>query len=530
MLAPALYMLQLYDRVVTSRSVETLIMLTIILVFIFLFLFMLDILRHKIMVRVSNKFDLFLKEKVFHSLFNWSNNEPLDANATPLRDLFQIRNLLSGPGLFAFFDAPWAIIYLIILFIFHPWYGLCGIFAAMIISILVYLNEKTTKDAYENANNLHLQNVDSASGYLKNSEAIHAMGMSHTLFGSFDQRNSEWIKTQTSLNDVSTLWSSSIKYLRMFFQSVILGIGAYLVINMELTPGMMIAGSLILGRVLAPLDVLVGQWKNITLSRQSYTRLNKLMNDHSIQKDLMELPEPVGNIKAENIIVIPPRSQEAILKGVSCEFLPGTVTSIIGSSGSGKSSLLRSVLGIWNLTKGKITIDNADITQWDNLKLGEFIGYLPQDIELFAGTVAQNIARMKDVDHELVIQAAKLVGVHDLILNLPQGYNTQIGMQGTILSGGQKQRIALARAVFGNVKVVVLDEPNSNLDDQGELALVQALNRLKSANITVIMVTHKMNIIKYTDRVVILNNGSVQSDSSTTEFFQALQKQVKHNG
>jgi ATP-binding cassette, subfamily C, bacterial EexD len=523
MLAPALYMLQLYDRVVTGRSEETLLMLTIILVFIFIFLFLLDWLRHKIMIRIGNKFDLFLKENIFKSLFKWSLSEPANANVTPLRDLFQIRNFITSPGLLAFFDAPWSLMYLFILFLFHPYFGYCGVVAIITISIFVFLNEKSTKEPYEESNNVHMQNLDNASGYLKNSEVVHAMGMGNVLYKTYDQQNKIWIETQTQVGDLSSTWSSYIKYLRLLFQSAILGMGAYLVINMELTPGMMIAGSLLLGRVLAPLDVMVGHWKNLTLTRQSVKRLGKLLDEFPKQKELMELPEPKGNIGVENITLIPPKGMEPILKGIDCKFEQGSVTSIIGPSGSGKSSLLRAILGVWPIASGKVTIDKVDIRQWDHNELGQYIGYLPQDIELFSGTVAQNIARMEEeVDSTKVIEAAKLAGVHEIILLLPDGYNTQIGMQGTILSGGQQQRIALARAIYGNVKLVVLDEPNSNLDDLGELALVKAIQRLKSANITVIMVTHKMNIIKYTDNVIILKDGFVQSNSTTEEFFKAI--------
>jgi ATP-binding cassette subfamily C protein EexD len=528
MLTPSLYMLQLYDRVVTGRSVETLFMLTIILIIIFIFLFLLDWIRHKIMVRVGNKFDKYLKQNIFNSLFKWSLDEPSNANVTPLRDLLQIRNFITSPGLLAIFDAPWSIMYLIVLFLFHPYYGYFGLFAVFVTLILIYLNEKNTKEKQELSNNLNMQSIESISGYLKNSEVVHAMGMKDTLYKSFESNNNEWILAQTEVNDSSSTWSSLIKYLRMLFQSLILAIGAYLVINMELTSGMMIAGSLLLGRVLAPLDVLVGQWKNIILTRQSIFRLGKLLEENK-NKELMPLPEPKGQISLEKVIVIPPKSTIPSIKGIDLTINEGETIGIIGASASGKSSLLRAILGIWPISNGKVTIDLVDIQQWDNQTLGKFIGYLPQDIELFTGTVAQNIARMDEVDSNLVIQAAKLVDIHEMILKLPDGYNTQIGNQGIALSGGQKQRIALARAVFGNVKVVVLDEPNSNLDDLGELALVKTIQRLQSAAITVIMVTHKMNILRYTNKVLILKEGIIQSNSTTQEFFEAIsQKRISN--
>lgn len=527
LLSPSIYMLQVYDRVVTSRSSETLFMITLILVVIFIFLFLLDWLRQKIMLRVSNRFDNILKKDVFTGLFENSLKNPSQANTKALRDLSQLRQFVASPALTAFFDIPWTIVYLAILFVFHIWYGAFALLTVVILGMIIYFKEKTTKKLQEDTKAIHAKEDETTQNFIYNSEIIHAMGMQNQINTSYDKIYQEWLNINTSANDISNTWSTLTKYLRMMFQSLILGIGAYLAINMEITSGMIIAGSLILGRVLAPLDILTNQWKLVVLARKSYNDLIEFSSQLPEKKETMDLPLPTGKITIEDIIVIPPKSKDAVLKHISLEFTSGKIVSIIGESASGKSSLIRAILGVWPVAHGRVMFDGADLHQWDRGKLGEFIGYLPQDIELFEGTVAQNIARMEEEpDSQLVINAAKLSEAHDIIVNLPDGYNTQIGKRGVILSGGQRQRIALARAVYGNPKIVVLDEPNSNLDDKGDLALVKTMQRLRSANITTVLVTHKPNILKYTDEIVVLKNGSIKSHSSSQEFFEGLAKRL----
>lgn len=525
LLAPALYMLQVYDRVVTSRSVETLLMITMILVFIFIFLFLLDLIRNRIALRVSNKFDDMLKEDTFEGLFDSALSDPSKANTKALRDLAQVRQFISSPALMAFFDIPWTIVYVAILFAFHLWYGLFAVFSIVILMIIIYLKEKSTKEQQEEVKQLHHKEFELTQSYIENSEIIHAMGMQHEINNSYNDIHKNWVESNTVATDTSTTWSTLTKYLRMLFQSLILGVGAYLVINMELTGGMIIAGSLILGRVLAPLDILTNQWKIVVLTRKAYSDLNEFalsLEDKS--RELMDLPEPKGDIEVENIIVIPPKSKNAVLKYISFSLKKGEIVSIIGESASGKSSLVRALLGVWPVASGKIMYDGVDILQWDRKKLGKHIGYLPQDIELFDGTVAQNIARMKEVDSTEVINAAQLCDAHELIIKLPEGYNTQIGKKGLALSGGQRQRIALARAVFGNPKLIVLDEPNSNLDDRGDLALVNTLGRLQESGITVVLITHKPQILRYTNRIIVLKDGEIKSNSTAKEFFEKIAK------
>jgi ATP-binding cassette subfamily C protein EexD len=518
-------MLQIYDRVVTSRSVETLFMITLILVFIFLFLFLLDWTRNRIALRISNKFDDMLKTDTFQALFDTALADPAKANTKALRDLAQVRQFVASPALMAFFDIPWTLVYIAVLFSFHLWYGLFAIASVIILIIIIFFKEKSTKEKQENVKQINAKEFEITQSYIDNSEIIHAMGMLPEINNNYNSIHDKWLSANTTATDSSSTWSTMTKYLRMLFQSLILGMGAYLVINMELTGGMIIAGSLILGRVLAPLDILTNQWKLVVLTRKSLNDLREFASAlPESSQDIMDLPEPLGEVTIENIIVIPPKSKLAVLKHISLTFKKGEITSVIGESASGKSSLIRAILGVWPIANGKVMFDGVDINQWNRDKLGKFIGYLPQDIELFDGSVAQNISRMKEVDSQQVIDAAKLCDAHDLIVKLPDGYNTQIGKKGIALSGGQRQRIALARAVFGQPKLIVLDEPNSNLDDRGDLALVQTLQRLQQAGITVILITHKPQIIKYTNQVIVLKDGQIHSNLSTEEFFGNLVK------
>lgn len=525
MLTPTLYMLQLYDRVVTGKSAETLLSLTAIVVFIYIFLFFIDFLRHKITIRIGNRFDELLNEDIFKSLFKWSMLEPSKANTQPLKDLFQIRQFLSGNVLLSIFDLPWTIVYILVLFLFHPIFGWFAVMSIVILSAIAFVNEKMTKESQEKSNALHSTQLEQSNLYLQNSEVVNSMGILSNVHTTHKQVRDEWLDSQTATNDLSTLFTSLTKYLRTFLQSIILGIGAYLVIQEELSPGMMIAGSILLGRVLAPIDILVGQWKQVIISREAINRIMKLLKDTiSKDDDKTQLPEIIGNIDLKNVNMMIPNTKNMILNNINLSFKTGEITCLIGESGSGKTTLIRSILGLWGVGSGKISIDGADIEQYDMESLGKAIGYLPQDVELFDGTVSQNIACMGEVDDKLVISATQFCDTHEMILNLPNGYDTKIGKKGTILSGGQRQRIAIARTLYNIPKIVILDEPNSNLDDKGDLALVKTLQRLKSSNTTVIIVTHKMNIVKYVDNVVLLKNGQVASSLTTQEFFEQISK------
>ncbi|RXK12295.1 type I secretion system permease/ATPase [Halarcobacter mediterraneus] len=510
MLVPPLYMLQLYDRVITSRSEETLYFLTGIVIVLFITMALLEIVRSKLLIRIGNKIDSLLSQRVFDILFDFANKFPGKANSTPLSDLTQIRQFMTGNGLFAFFDAPWIPIYLAVLFMFHPYFGFFAIFAAIVLLSFAIINEYVTKEKLAESNNLSRASSIYVDSNLRNAEVVNAMGMKSAIRKSWQERYFGFLNAQNDASNKAGVWSNISKISRMMFQSMMLGLGGYLAINMEVSPGMMIAGSIIMGRALAPIDLITNSWKGFSSARDSYERLDELLEDFPKEKEYMELPAPKGELLLEHLVLIPPGAKAPSLTGVSMKIEKGDVVGIIGQSAAGKSSLARAILGIWPLLQGKVRLDGADIHQWDKEHLGRFIGYLPQDVELFEGTIAENIARFNEVDSHKVVAAAQKAGVHELILRLPEGYDTRLGAGGASLSGGQKQRIGFARAIYDNPVLVVLDEPNSNLDDQGELSLVKAIQLLKQNGTTVVLITHRPSILQVTNKIAFMKQGALE--------------------
>lgn len=526
MLVPPLYMLQLYDRVLGSRSQDTLIMLTLIVVVLFITMGLLEVVRSRVLVRVGNKLDSMLSQRIFDNLFELERKAPGRSSSMPLNDLTQVRQFMTGNGLFAFFDAPWMPIYIIVLFIFHPAFGFFAIFAAIVLVGITVANEYSTKDKLAEANNLSRASTIYVDSNIRNAEVVNAMGMRNNISKVWADKYFGFLNAQNIASDSAGVWSNLSKSLRVMFQSLILGLGAYLAINMEVTPGMMIAASIIMGRALAPLDLIIGSWKGFSSARSSYERIEGLLNDFPKDKEYMKLPAPKGEITLENVVVIPPSGTVPSLKGISMKIEKGDVVGIIGPSAAGKSSLARVMLGLWPLSNGVARIDKADISQWDREDLGKYVGYLPQDIELFEGTVSQNIARFGEVEPEKVVEAASKAGVHEMILKLNEGYDTKIGPGGASLSGGQRQRIGLARALYNNPVFVVLDEPNSNLDDVGEAALVEAIKTLRAGGTTVVIITHRTNVLQATNKLALINNGVLELYGNTNDVLNAIaQKQ-----
>lgn len=526
MLVPPLYMLQLYDRVLGSRSQDTLIMLTLIVVVLFITMGLLEVVRSRVLVRVGNKLDSMLSQRIFDNLFELERKAPGRSSSMPLNDLTQVRQFMTGNGLFAFFDAPWMPIYIIVLFIFHPAFGFFAIFAAIVLVGITVANEYSTKEKLAEANNLSRASTIYVDSNIRNAEVVNAMGMRNNISKIWADKYYGFLNAQNIASDSAGVWSNLSKSLRVMFQSLILGLGAYLAINMEVTPGMMIAASIIMGRALAPLDLIIGSWKGFSSARSSYERIEGLLNDFPKDKEYMQLPAPKGEITLENVVVIPPSGTVPSLKGISMKIEKGDVVGIIGPSAAGKSSLARVMLGLWPLSNGVARIDKADISQWDREDLGKYVGYLPQDIELFEGTVSQNIARFGEVEPEKVVEAASKAGVHEMILKLNEGYDTKIGPGGASLSGGQRQRIGLARALYNNPVFVVLDEPNSNLDDVGEAALVEAIKTLRASGTTVVIITHRTNVLQATNKLALINNGVLELYGNTNDVLNAIaQKQ-----
>ena len=534
MLVPVIYMLQLYDRVVPTGSESTLYTLTLIMLVLFLTLGLLEWVRTQILVRVSTRLETMLHHRLFEVAFRQSlYSGGVTASAQPLDDLTALRQFLTGNGLFAFFDAPWLPFYIIVMFMFHPWYGWMAILTAIVLLIMAVVNEKLTSAPLSDANTLAASGRAQVNKNLRNSEVIEAMGMLSNVRQRWLDNAYDVLVLQSKASARGGMITALSKVTRMTAQSVILGIGAFLVIQGEISPGMMIAGSILLGRALAPIDLLIGSWKGFIAARGQYNRLNELLLNIPAYLETMPLPVPVGKIEVENIFIVPPGAQEPVINGLTFEVDAGDSVAIIGPTGAGKSTLARGLLGIWPASEGVVRLDGADIMSWNREALGPHVGYLPQDIELFQGRISENIARFSEMDSEKVIKAAQMAGVHEMILLLPEGYDTAIGPSGCTLSGGQRQRIGLARALYGSPKLVVLDEPNSNLDDVGEQSLAETLATLEAEQITTIIITHRNNVLSKIKKILIIKDGVLAAYGLRDDVIAHLKglaqkKQIKH--
>ncbi|TCT22865.1 type I secretion system permease/ATPase [Thiobaca trueperi] len=510
MLVPSLYMLQVYDRVLASSSASTLVMLTILVVGLFAVMGVLELLRARILVRVSARLDMLLNGRLFTAMFDAKLRDGRGTGSQPIDDLTNLRQFLTGNGLFAFFDVPWMPIYIAVLFLMHPWFGWFAIGGALLLFALATANEITTRQPLGKANAIAIGARNYLGGNLRNAEAMEAMGMLGRVHQRWFARHREVLKLQALASDRAGLLSNASKVLRVTLQSLTLGLGAYLVITHVSTPGIMIASSILLGRAMAPVDMLIGGWKGFLSARSAYKRLHDLLLAIPERPRFMSLPAPDGSLTVDGVLAAPPGSNVPVLRGVRFDIAAGEIVGVIGPSAAGKSSLARVVLGVWPIAAGKVRLSGADISHWNREELGPYIGYLPQDIELFDGTVGENIARFGEVDPEQVVAAAQRAQVHDMILHLPKGYDTPIGEGGAVLSGGQRQRIGLARAMYGKPVLVVLDEPNSNLDDQGEAALVKAIAQLKADGATVLIITHRPSVLNSVDKILVLREGQVE--------------------
>ena len=517
-----LYMLQIYDRVLSSRNYFTLLFLTLIAGFLLLVYAALEKIRSAVLVRAGLLFDSTTRSELFESVLHGTLIQPGMAHHTALRELDTIREFLTGAGLIAFCDAPWVPIFVAGCFILHPWFGWVALSGAVLIFSFAVANELLTRDQLKRANISAGQAGTFAAATFRNAEVLHAMGMWRPLRDRWLRRHIETLTTQAEASDRAGILLTATKFLRAFLQVSILGVGAYLAINQEASPGAMIAASIIMGRALAPVEIIVSQWKTFLAARSAYERITELLGIIPAKQARMKLPNPEGHLSVQNVVVVPPGAQRAVLAGVSFALPAGSALGIIGPSAAGKSSLARAIVGVWPIYNGEIRIDGAALSHWDNEQLGSHIGYLPQDVELFSGTVAENIARFQTVNQAMVIASAQMAGVHDMIQIMPAGYNTQIGDGGQSLSGGQRQRIALARALYGMPTVILLDEPNASLDSEGETALMNALQQLKAENRTVILITHKTNILAMMDKILVLKQGQVQGFGDRDEIFSKL--------
>ena len=524
MLVPSLYMLQVYDRVLSSRNETTLLLLTMMIVAAFMLMSALEFVRSFVLIRVASQLDMKLNQRVYTASFE-QNLKRAGGNAgQALQDLTTVRQFLSGNALFAFFDAPWFPIYLIIIFMIHPYLGvfaLCGTFIHMGLAIW---NEKATKKPLSEANSMAVNASNLATNNLRNAEVIEAMGMLPNFTKRWFGLHAKFLNLQAEASEKAGIITAATKFVRVTLQSLILGFAALLVLDGKITPGMMIVCTILMGRALNPVEQVIGVWRSWNSTKSAYSRLNELLVANPQRLTSMSLPKPIGMLSVEGVTAIPPGSNKPALSNLTFAISPGDVLGVVGPSGAGKSTLARVIVGIWPSVAGKVRLDGADIFQWNKAELGPSIGYLPQDVELFGGTVSENIARFGEVDAEKVVMAAKRAGVHEMILYFPKGYDTPLGDGGAGLSGGQKQRLGLARAMYDDPSFIVLDEPNSNLDEVGEQALIAAVQDLRQRGKTIVMITHRASTLAVTNKLLVLKDGVAQMFGLTREVMENLSK------
>ncbi|MBL9048735.1 MAG: type I secretion system permease/ATPase [Tabrizicola sp.] len=511
MLTAPLYMLQVYDRVLVSRSEETLLALSLLMAFLFLIMGILDHARSRIMARVGARLQQKLDPRVLAAAFRRLTVAPQDTNALAAqRDLDALARFWASPVLLALFDAPWAPVYVAAIFIFHPWLGYLAIGGGLFLVLLSWLNQRSTEEPMKAANTASLAAERQAENMKSESELVQALGMASAAFARLRVRRERALDQGLVASDASGRYSVMTKTFRLFLQSAMLGLAAWLVLRQELSAGAMIAASILMGRALQPVEQAVGQWAVVTRARQAKARLAELLSGNPPPPPRTALPRPKALLEVQGLTVLPPGGAGPVLRGVSFTLPPGQAVGVIGPSGSGKSSLARALIGIWRPSSGRIRLDGATLDQYDPDALGSYIGYLPQRVTLFDGTIAENIARLQPgADPARIIAAARAAAAHEMILQLPDGYDTQVATMGSRLSGGQVQRIGLARALYGDPVILILDEPNSNLDNDGSLALNQAIRTAKERGASILIMAHRPAAIQECDLLVVMKDGAV---------------------
>ena len=525
MLTMPLYMLQVYDRVLTSRSFDTLIMLSILALGLMSMNGLLEFVRARVLVRVGARLDQTLSPRIFGSVVA-QRLRGGDEQGQPLRDLETLRTFLTGSALLAFYDSPWTPLFIGLIFIFHPWLGAIALIGAILLFSLALLGEFLTRRPLAEASLQSMRANRFAESTFRNAEAIEAMGMRPALEERWLERHVTALAYQAHASDRSGSLTATVKFVRPVLQMSMLGFGAYLAIQQIITPGVMIAASIILGRALAPVEAAINGWRSFVGARGAHGRLSDLLGEAEDATPDMALPAPSGRLAVEVGSAGPPGLTKPVLRRINLALEPGEALGVIGPSAAGKSSLARLLVGVWKPQSGHVRLDGADVYDWNPVELGPHVGYLPQDVELFDGSVADNIARFTEADPAAVVAAAQRAGVHEMILQLPDGYDTIIGESGGVLSGGQRQRIALARALFGPPALVVLDEPNSNLDSEGEAALHEAIAWLKSEGRTVVIISHRPNILNQVDKILLLREGRIEELGPAQEILAKLTRPV----
>ncbi|MFM9861554.1 type I secretion system permease/ATPase [Pseudoxanthobacter sp. M-2] len=510
MLTGPMFMLQVYDRVMSSRSTPTLVALFVLVVVLFAFMGVLEAVRHRVLVRVGHRFD----EEVGRAAFDAQVGAALKLGPTgeairPLRDLDQLRQASAGTGIIAFFDLPWLPVYMGVLFLFHWMLGVLGIAGALVLIGLTIATEAASRNGSKTVSELGQKRAALAEAGRRNVEVLTGMGMLGRFAGLWGRTNDAYLAASGALTDTVNRYSVISRVFRLTLQSGALAVGGWLAIHEQISAGAIVAGSIIMSRGLQPIEQIVGNWRNLVQAKEAYQRLNGALKAIATP-DRMSLPAPVSALTAEGVAVVPPGATRPVLKGIGLRLDAGKALGVIGPMGCGKTSLARALVGVWPVAAGKVALDGAPIDQWAPDELGRHIGYLPQDVELFDGTVEENIGRFDpDRTPELVVAAAQAAGVHELILTLPDGYNTRLGESGQVLSGGQRQQVGLARALYGEPFLVVLDEPNSNLDGAGDSALGRAVDVVKARGGVAVIITHRMSTIQSVDDLLVLSKGGV---------------------
>ncbi|MEM7617065.1 MAG: type I secretion system permease/ATPase [Pseudomonadota bacterium] len=523
MLALPIFSLQVLDRVISSGSINTLIMLTILTGIFFIVFGILQVVRSVLLKKIADWLERKLSPSIVKDTIVSSCTGTSHQGSQGLRDLGTVKAFLTGPGISAIFDLPWSVIYLIVIWAIHPVNGIIALIGAVLLLIFAILNEFFTKDALEKANSENIQNMKLIDIASRNAEVIEAMGMTQQIIDNFKLNNNKVNAAQSVAGSRGVIISTTSKVFRMFLQIAILASGAYFALNNQMSIGGIIASSILMGRILAPFDAAIASWGSAINSRQSYNKLKDSLGNGVDRTESFPLDEPEGKLSAEGVLYIIPGQKKPILKNINFVISPGEIVGIVGPSAAGKSTLAKLIVGIWKPQNGAIRLDEADVYTWNRKQFGEFVGYLPQDVELFDGSIKYNIARM-NADHkpEDIINAGKLAGAHNMILNFPDGYETDIGIYGSSLSAGQRQRIGLARALYGNPKLVILDEPNANLDHEGENALQNTLQKLKELKVTTIAIVHRPALLAHVDKIMIIKDGTITAFDEKDKIIKSL--------
>lgn len=523
MLTAPLYMLQVFDRVLASRSTDTLLMLTWIVGIALVTLAALEVVRSQVMLRISNWLEGRLGGVVLIGSIQATLRHGGGPSVQGLRDLTTFRTFLTGPSMFPILDSPWTPLFILVVFLLHPVLGWISLLGAMVIFALAISNEMATRTLLKQSGNVAIKALQDADAAVRNADVIEAMGMRSNLVNRWQRQNSETLALQSQASQRSGGITAVSKFVRLSLQVAMIGTGAWLVMQNELTPGGMIAGSILMARALAPVEQAIGSWRGAIAARAAYGRVKSQLTAMAPERDeSTPLPTPSGALSVEGVAYFHPNATEPVLHQIAFKLAPGEALGLIGPSAAGKTTLARLLVGNLQPRVGFVRLDGMDVVQWDAEDLGPHVGYLPQDVELFSGTVRENIARMGAGDADSVIAAAKLAGVHDMVLRLPAGYDTEIGESGAALSGGERQRIGLARALYGDPKFVVLDEPSASLDHVGEEALVKAIGLLKERGVTQVVIAHRPSILRHVDKVLVLREGTIQAFGPRDEVLQKL--------